>query len=1634
MSRQGLPSACAASLRAALLFLGAGLLLIQPAQAACTDPTDVYVQYKVTRTNLSKCGFPEFVNLDPPRVHVYHKQTTYETYGDHYYTAGCSSATNDLSGYCGGGGTWQYKEGPGCWTNYYSEDLNVTNTEWWFAPSCLYTNICAGTWALDQSRTDTRPHSGQACDTRTISTTYAYSFQDRPLSAQLLEYSGIQKWYWAGTDHTIVKSAGFQSYENFTNDTTLDYVQLLHVPDFVGELTYVDPTNAQYVIAPGTYDPLTTTGRYVVGLSQEYTDDELRGNILGLMPEYPAEWFTPSGSSYDLFQTMAYSVIDGDHINANYWWPPYDAELQKMLYTFAIPNSREDAIYQITWDVITWSTSGSDPQVTHNSCQVQGTGDPAGTTYSPAQEVMPPGWDTGREDWGGLVFSWVDHVRVSVVSGSPGAPGEMPGGPGPLPPGGSPGGCSTCGGGAGSSQSRSDDWPGFGAEFSLGQAEPGFPAGSLATWAQKPTPDLASPAALVYVGCSPYVQVYSVSNQVRQVQAPQTFVDVVTVSPFAYDLRYYLAGQTSGIPFVTWRIENPDANRNSYNRVRVTETRGSDVKVYNYAYDPSLQSWTLDYPGGARQDECRVVMGNAGSGGILSGWLPAWFTNGLSGYTRTVTATTRVPGGPDQFTVQRVYQRMAWGEPLVEETLAPYTNPQTTTYIYDPDVAAGRRGQLLRKVLHYGGSWEWFYYDNIGRLSTVYSSRGNIAPGGDTPPSDAHKTEYDYSAAVVASCGDNGTVQVDTPRLVVDYSGGASYQPYTHYTAFPSASLRIGAQNVAFSDVWLWDAAGSLFTTNRYYDPPDNRLKSVVQPDGTLQTFSYAAGTTYITNRTASGQPNATFSRVIDGTTNVTVLNLANYPVSSTTWDVSTGTLLLQENYSNFDDFGRPQRVTHLDGTHEDTYYACCGVDSTIDRDAVPTQYFYDPMRRQTAATRLGITVTNILDAPGRVVATTRTGSSGPPITQSQSQYNLAGQSVAETNALGGRTTHVQSINGYGALVRTDTYPDGGIRVKTYYRDGTLQSITGSAAHPVRYEYGVESGNYTTGDSNDSWKRYTVEIKLNADGSDSSEWTRTYMDAAGRPYKTFYADSTPGDHSNNAYSQAWYNNQGLLWKQRDPDGVITLHTFNAKAEREYSITVPSDVASGLPDYGTLLSSLNSLQAGTNPITRTVRSVVPAGGGRPDMVRTDTYVWLDGQSTGRLASRAETSTAGLDSWQTVYRDDSTPVVTHSQTAYQGGGARSATAIAPDSSYATSAYSNGRLTSVTRKDSTGAQIGKTTVGYDPHGRQATVADARNGTTTYAFNDADLVTSTTTPNPGVPGGNAQTTTTYYNPTLQATNVVQPDGGSVSLEYWLTGQLKRQYGSRTFPVGYGYDDAGRMNLLTNWSGFPNAGARVTTWNYSPYRGWLDNKRYPDSQGPSYTYTPAGRLSTRAWARAITTTYGYDYAGALSTINYSDSTPDVSYTRDRLGRPRTVLWSGITATFTNNLAGELMGEIYSGGLLAGLSVTNGYDQFLRRTQLAALNSTTPFLQHAFTFDNASRLQTVTDNSAGTAYSATYAYLANSPLVSQITFKQSTATRMTTTKQYDYLNRLSSVRALNSQQSTITQIERFLRPKRSSAD
>jgi len=207
----------------------------------------------------------------------------------------------------------------------------------------------------------------------------------------------------------------------------------------------------------------------------------------------------------------------------------------------------------------------------------------------------------------------------------------------------------------------------------------------------------------------------------------------------------------------------------------------------------------------------------------------------------------------------------------------------------------------------------------------------------------------------------------------------------------------------------------------------------------------------------------------------------------------------------------------------------------------------------------------------------------------------------------------------------------------------------------------------------------------------------------------------------------------------------------------------------------------------------------------------------------------------------------------------------------------------------------------------------------------------------------------------------------------------LKLAYGSRGYAAGYDYDPQGRVKQMTNWSGFSataannGTGARVTSWNYSPQRGWLTSKLYDGAAGPSYTYTPAGRLQTRTWARGITTTYAYNTLGDLYTAAYNGGTPGtpgISYLYDRRGRLRTADRNGMQATLAYTGSDAPLTESYTGGTLGGLSVERHYDAYLRLQDVMAKQGSTSLQDATYGYDAAGRVQSLTDGS----YIANYTY------------------------------------------------------------
>ena len=169
-----------------------------------------------------------------------------------------------------------------------------------------------------------------------------------------------------------------------------------------------------------------------------------------------------------------------------------------------------------------------------------------------------------------------------------------------------------------------------------------------------------------------------------------------------------------------------------------------------------------------------------------------------------------------------------------------------------------------------------------------------------------------------------------------------------------------------------------------------------------------------------------------------------------------------------------------------------------------------------------------------------------------------------------------------------------------------------------------------------------------------------------------------------------------------------------------------------------------------------------------------------EASGNIDENVDGATAGsnVQCRFTPRSTEAGPTVqnSHSETMYSSGGARTATATAPDGSYTVSTFQNGQLTNVVHKDSSGSTIGNTGYSYDQHGRQSTMTDARNGTTTYAYNAADQVSTVTTPSPGTPGGSAEVTDDVLQRDVAGDQRSATGTARAFMEsdFWPTGELK--------------------------------------------------------------------------------------------------------------------------------------------------------------------------------------------------------------------------------------------------------------------
>jgi len=266
-------------------------------------------------------------------------------------------------------------------------------------------------------------------------------------------------------------------------------------------------------------------------------------------------------------------------------------------------------------------------------------------------------------------------------------------------------------------------------------------------------------------------------------------------------------------------------------------------------------------------------------------------------------------------------------------------------------------------------------------------------------------------------------------------------------------TIRVKAVNLANG----WPDSAHLFTTNTYYTNGSfsGYLRSIRHPDKTGTTYLYDTNATQATTIILNGQTDPTNpTNILDGTKTAIIVGMNGQTLSRTVYSIPENTTLSQETYSDFDDRFRPGRVTFIDGTYVVTTYDCCGVSSVTERDGTHADYTYDDLKRLVTQTRNGITTTYTYDGAGNRLTAVRTGTDLSTVYLQRSGYDTAGRLIVETNALGYITAYSELVIS-NQLLKTTSFPDGGTRTNWYARDGSLLEVSGMAAAPVRYQYGV---------------------------------------------------------------------------------------------------------------------------------------------------------------------------------------------------------------------------------------------------------------------------------------------------------------------------------------------------------------------------------------------------------------------------------------------------------------------------------------------------------------------------------------------------------------------------------------------------
>ena len=255
------------------------------------------------------------------------------------------------------------------------------------------------------------------------------------------------------------------------------------------------------------------------------------------------------------------------------------------------------------------------------------------------------------------------------------------------------------------------------------------------------------------------------------------------------------------------------------------------------------------------------------------------------------------------------------------------------------------------------------------------------------------------------------------------------------------------------------------------------------------------------------------------------------------------------------------------------------------------------------------------------------------------------------------------------------------------------------------------------------------------------------------------------------------------------------------------------------------------------------------------------------------------------------------------------------------------------------------------YDGRGNRRFVTNAESETTEFLYDEVDRLITTFDPL-------SNTTTFVYNKGGERTEMVDAETVKTTYTYddlsrlitVIENYVDGTQGSSVdedLTTRYGYDAVGNRTVITNAEGF------TTTFAYD---GLNRRTSTTDALGnlTQMGYDAVGNRTviTDAKSVPVVTSFGYDKVNRLKTIDYSDSTPDVTFTYDKVGNRKTMDDGTGTTTYSYDDLYRLS-NVNDG---AGDDVGYTYDEVGNRKTLTYPDSKSV----TYTYDDANRLDTIT--------------------------------------------------------------------------